>query len=384
MVEVKKSTIEENLKVLQKEFKPVYGDDFAIKPEGVIDGIAVAVSALKLEIEDQILNLKMNMNPYTATGQAQDSLYSLRNMKRRQSTYTKVQRTIEGTPGALIAAGSLLFENAVTKDQFQLETDVTLGENGKVVGTFKSLLIGAVDLPSTSSINIITPLSDVTAVYYTSGNDINIGVEYENNEEFRKQFLKKQNINNRLHLALLDLVDNPGDLRIIQNRGRQVYPEIPLHTKQITIYSAESDQKIAQTIFDNMVDGSYDLDGDIAVEITDDSGEVVEIRFNRATPVNVYVKTLIVKNPANTDAEAKADGVTAISDYYNNNSFVMGEKVVANRFNAEIDAKKSISYPVETLVSSDGISYIPVLSIGKKEVPVFAAARITVVLDEED
>ncbi len=133
-----------------------------------------------------------------------------------------------------------------------------------------------------------------------------------------------------------------------------------------------------------MVDGSYDLDGDIAVEITDDSGEVVEIRFNRATPVNVYVKTLLVKNPANTDAEAKADGVTAISDYYNNNSFVMGEKVVANRFNAEIDAKKSISYPVETLVSSDGISYIPVLSIGKKEVPVFAAARITVVLDEED
>ena len=101
MVEVKKSTIEENLKVLQKEFKPVYGDDFAIKPEGVIDGIAVAVSALKLEIEDQILNLKMNMNPYTATGQAQDGLYSLRNMKRRQSTYTKVQRTIEGTPGEI-------------------------------------------------------------------------------------------------------------------------------------------------------------------------------------------------------------------------------------------------------------------------------------------
>lgn len=383
-MEVKKSTLEENLGVLQTEFKPTYGDDFVIKPEGVIDGIAVAVSTLKLEIEDQLLNLKMNMNPYTASGQAQDGLYSLRNMKRRQSTYTRVQRTIEGTPRAIIAAGTLLFENDVTKDQFQLDADVELGENGKAVGTFKSLLIGAIDLPSTSSINILTPLSDVTAVYYTSGNDINIGVEYENNEEFRKQFLKKQNINNRLHLALLDLVDNPGDLRIIQNRGRQVYPEIPLHTKQITIYSAESDQKIARTIFENMVDGSYDLDGDIAVEITDDSGEVVEIRFNRANPINVYVKTVVVKNPANTDAEAKADAVTAISDYYNNNSFVMGEKVVANRFNAEIDAKKSISYPVETLVSKNGISYVPVLSIGKREVPVFAASRLTVALNEED
>ena len=55
MVEVKKSTIEENLKVLQKEFKPVYGDDFAIKPEGVIDGIAVAVSALKPQNEYESL-----------------------------------------------------------------------------------------------------------------------------------------------------------------------------------------------------------------------------------------------------------------------------------------------------------------------------------------
>lgn len=379
---VSKSTMEQNLEVLQKSLRKIYGDDFVIKPEGVIDNIAVAVSGIKMDFEDQLLALKKNLNPYTARGQAQDSLYALRNLVRKQSTYTVVQRTIEGTPNSIVVAGSLLFENSITKDQFLLDADVTIGEGGKVVGSFKSLLIGAVDLPNDANLNILTPLENVSAVYYSTGNDINMGVEYQNNEDFCKEFLKIQNVRDSLELSLLKLVDNPGDLKIIQNRGRQVYDEIPLRSKKITIYSAESDRKIAQTIFENMEDSGFDLVGDIKVSIEDIEGQPVDIYFNRASGINVYVKTWIVKNSKYTDAEAKSDAKLAIMDYYGSNSFVMGEKVVGNRFNSSIDAKSSVQYPVKTQVSSDGSVWVDVLDIGALQVPVFAAERVEVEIEE--
>lgn len=379
---VSKSTMEQNLEVLQKPLRKIYGDDFVIKPEGVIDNIAVAVSGIKMDFEDQLLALKKNLNPYTARGQAQDSLYALRNLVRKQSTYTVVQRTIEGTPNSIVVAGSLLFENSITKDQFLLDADVTIGEGGKVVGSFKSLLIGAVDLPNDANLNILTPLENVSAVYYSTGNDINMGVEYQSNEDFCKEFLKIQNVRDSLELSLLKLVDNPGDLKIIQNRGRQVYDEIPLRSKKITIYSAESDRKIAQTIFENMEDSGFDLVGDIKVSIEDIEGQPVDIYFNRASGINVYVKTWIVKNSKYTDAEAKSDAKLAIMDYYSSNSFVMGEKVVGNRFNSSIDAKSSVQYPVKTQVSSDGSVWVDVLDIGALQVPVFAAERVEVEIEE--
>lgn len=379
---VSKSTMEQNLEVLQKSLRKIYGDDFVIKPEGVIDNIAVAVSGIKMDFEDQLLALKKNLNPYTARGQAQDSLYALRNLVRKQSTYTVVQRTIEGTPNSIVVAGSLLFENSITKDQFLLDADVTIGEGGKVVGSFKSLLIGAVDLPNDANLNILTPLENVSAVYYSTGNDINMGVEYQSNEDFCKEFLKIQNVRDSLELSLLKLVDNPGDLKIIQNRGRQVYDEIPLRSKKITIYSAESDRKIAQTIFENMEDSGFDLVGDIKVSIEDIEGQPVDIYFNRASGINVYVKTWIVKNSKYTDAEAKSDAKLAIMDYYGSNSFVMGEKVVGNRFNSSIDAKSSVQYPVKTQVSSDGSVWVDVLDIGALQVPVFAAERVEVEIEE--
>lgn len=380
---VSKSTMEQNLETLQKPLRKVYGDDFVIKPEGVIDNIAVAVSGIKMDFEDQLLALKKNLNPYVARGQAQDSLYKLRGLVRQQSTYTLVQRTIEGVAGSVVVSGSLLFENSITKDQFLLDSDVTLGENGKAVGSFKSLLIGAVDLPNDANLNILTPLENVSAVYYTTGNDINIGVEYQGNENFRKDFLKIQNVRDSLELALLKLVDNAGDLKIIQNRGRLAHDEIPLRSKKITIFSAESDLKIAQTIFENMEDAGFDLVGDIEVTVEDSEGQPVEIRFSRASGVDVFVKTWIVKNSKYTDAEAKSAAKLAIMDYFGSNSFIMGNKVIGNRFNNSIDAKESVQYPVKTQVSLDGTNWVDVLIVGGTEVPVFSAKRVEVEIEED-
>jgi uncharacterized phage protein gp47/JayE len=369
--------METNLILFQNTFKGIYGEDFKIKSEGVIDNLAVATSGIKMDFESQLLFLKKQLNPFTATGIYQDALYKLVRLYRRQATYTFVQRTIEGDAGAIITAGSLMFENASTKDQFLLDSDVTLGDDGKAVGTFKSQLIGEIELPTEANINIITPLPTVEGIYYSDGNTENVGLSYENDEEFRKRFISHQNVTSRMYKALLDIVDNAGDILILQNRAKEVYADFGLHTMQITIHTAHSDEEIAQIIFDNLLDG-VDLDGSNIVIMKDDSNQPVEIRFNRSSVVDVYIKTTVKKFEKSSEAEAIAETKTAIQEYTKNTTFPMGDEIVGNRFNSLIDAAPSIDYPLETLVSRDGSEWVRVLPLGAKEVPAFNMANVTI------
>ena len=108
--------IEKYLAKWTKFLKGKYGQDFFIKPEGVIDNLAVGSTASSLDFESIILKLVKEMNPYTAEDEWQDHLYSLIGLEREQSSFTVVQRTVQGTPDTTVAAGSVLFENELIKN----------------------------------------------------------------------------------------------------------------------------------------------------------------------------------------------------------------------------------------------------------------------------
>ena len=171
------STIKDYLaKWTTNVLKPFYGQDYFIKPEGVIDNLATGSSGVATDFENVLLYLIKNMNPYTAEDNFQDNLYAYINMHRRQATHTIVQRTIYGTPSTTILADSLLFENNATKDQFKLMSDCDLDENGYGVGTFRAEESGAIDLPNDAICNILSAPTSVLSISYTSGNLIQIGL----------------------------------------------------------------------------------------------------------------------------------------------------------------------------------------------------------------
>lgn len=379
MTDITKSTIKENLTYWTEFLKGIFGNNFVITPESVIGNIAVASSAVKMDFEDQLLFVKSMLNPYTATGSWQDALFSLVRLTRQQATYTVFQRTISGTAGATITAGSLMIEDAGTKNQFKLIADCTLDENGIGAGTFQSELSGAVDIENDATLNILTPLPDVQGVYYTLGNLKIVGVDYESDEEFRKRWQGWAESPSKLHKALLEIVGNPGDIVIEQNRGTQVYEDFPLHCIHTVINSPASDETIAEIIFENSSDG-VDWAGDEEVNVIDDAGQSVEVRFDRATLVNVYVKTTVVKKADATQAEALQDGLSAIQQYTDDATFTMGQVLVGNRFNALIDAKSSIDYVVKTELSRDGTNYSDTIDLTAYEVPVFDNTRNSVVV----
>ena len=381
------STLKEYLATWQNKLREVFGNDFVIKKEGVVDNVATASSLSAMDIENQIAYLIKQMNPLTAEGEWQDKLYYLIGLVRNQATYTIVSRTCEGTPNTVIPAGSLMIENASTKDQFKNNDPINIGEDGKGLGSFTAEESGAIDLPEDATINIVTPLANLSGVYYEEGNVINIGKDYETDQEFRERWLLTSstagaNTEDGLRKALLELVNTKSDLKIFENRTNQTVDGLEPHTQRIVINSAYDDETIAQTIFDKLVDGNMaGLQGSISITVSDSEGQTETIKFDRAAVQDIYLKVRVSIRSGVSLATAQTNIKENIMKYISNHSFDMGSKIFANMFASSVYEVDGVTGISELEISGNGSSWVDVIQLTETQVPNFDSTRIQVYED---
>lgn len=381
------STLKEYLATWQNKLREVFGNDFVIKKEGVVDNVATASSLSAMDIENQIAYLIKQMNPLTAEGEWQDKLYYLIGLVRNQATYTIVSRTCEGTPNTVIPAGSLMIENTSTKDQFKNNDPINIGEDGKGLGSFTAEESGAIDLPEDATINIVTPLANLSGVYYEEGNVINIGKDYETDQEFRERWLLTSstagaNTEDGLRKALLELVNTKSDLKIFENRTNQTVDGLEPHTQRIVINSAYDDETIAQTIFDKLVDGNMaGLQGSISITVSDSEGQTETIKFDRAAVQDIYLKVRVSIRSGVSLATAQTNIKENIMKYISNHSFDMGSKFFANMFASSVYEVDGVTGISELKISGNGSSWVDVIQLTETQVPNFDSTRIQVYED---
>lgn len=383
---IEKSNLTDYLGFWTTKLREVYGDNFVIRKEGVIDNIATAGSLTCMALEDVMLYFAKQMNPYTADGEFQDALYSLIGLTRNYASYTVVTRTIEGTAGTVCSAGSIRFKNSATEDIFELNTAVTLGENGKATGSFTAIDLGAIDLDSSALLTIIDAPEGVSGVYYSAGNITNIGDDYEDDNEFRTRWLatnsvKGGNTEGGMYAALLPLANNSkSNLVIRQNRTNSTVDSIPAHSMQIVIKSGESDTTIANTIFENLMDG-VGLYGAIDVTVKDLSNEDVTISFSRASGVNIYFNVEVVLKDGYLIAQVREQIKSAI---VNNFNYAMGERIVANDFYQYINAIDGVDYvtTLEIKTGASGATYAQTVVMDFDEYGTVQSGDITVSEEE--
>ena len=382
------STLKENVTVWQNKLKEVFGNDFTIKKEGVVDNVATASSASIMDLEDQIAFLIKQLNPMTAEGEWQDKLYSLIGLKRNQATYTVVSRTCEGTPNTVIAAGTLMIENASTKDQFKNNDPINFNDSGKALGSFSAEESGAIDLPVDAIINIVTPLENLNGVYYEEGNNILIGQDYESNDEFRERWLLTSstsgaNTDDGLKKKLLEYVETKSDLKIVDNRTDETVDGVPAHNIRIVINTAYDDETIAAAIFKHIVDGNeVRLFGKIAVEVTDSEGETETIKFDRADVQDIYIRVRVSLKTGIPLATAQSQIKENVLKYIKNHSFDMGSKIFANMFASSIYEIDGVSGIDELKISTNNSDYLDYIQLGTTQVPNFDSTRIQVYEEE--
>lgn len=382
------STLSENLQVWTNRLKSVFGSDFVIKKEGVVDNIATSSSLSIMDLENQLAFLIKQLNPNTAEGEWQDRLYALLGLVRRQATYTVVSRTVEGEPNTEVAVGSLMIENASTKDQFKNNDVIQIGANGLGIGSFTAEENGAIDLPDDALINIITPLANVRGVYYTSGNAILVGEDYESDSDFRERWSltsssASANTDDGLYKALLDLVETKSDLKIFENRTASKVNNIPAHSLRIVLNSAYDDETIANVIMNSLVDGNMaGLVGNISVKVTDSEGSSETIKFDRASVLSIYLKVKVSVKDNIPLATVQTEIRNNVLKFIAENKFDMGSKIWANMFTSSIYSVNAVSEITEIKVSSDGNTWADYVKLNETQVPSFDGTRIQVYEEE--
>ena len=380
-----KSDLTDYLGFWTTKLREIFGNDFVIRKEGVVDNIATAGSLTCLALEDVIMYLATQLNPYTAEGEWQDTLYSIIGLQRRYATFTVTTRTINGTPSTVCEAKSIRFKNTATDDIFELNTTITIGENGKAVGSFTAIELGGIELSDDAILEIIDAPDGITAVYFESGNITQVGDDYEDDAEFRARWLATKSVmptsrtENGLRSALLPLVKNEKDIKIRHNRTNSTVDGLSAHCMNIIIKSAYSDNDIAKTILASITDG-VGLEGtgisgvqDITVTLQDSEGTDTDITFTRPQAVDIYFKVVATLNSGYT-----LDTNKIKSAIINNFNYVLGEKVVANDFYTYLNALESIDY-IDTLqISLDGTTWVNVLSLQYYQYGEVLAENITV------
>ena len=358
------------LKKWTKYLKGKYGNDFYIKKEGVIDNLATGSSAIAMEFESILLFLTKQLNPYTAEDDFQDNLYKQIGLEREQSTNTVVQRTVQGTPNSTAEAGSILFRNKTTDDQFKLIDDCQLDENGVGVGSFRAEEFGAIDLPNEALCEIITAPTFVTGVYYTENNSIDIGKDYQDNAEFREAWLQEQslakaNTEGGLKKILLPYCyGKANNIKIRMNRNVLKYEDVPLHSANIVINSPYDDETIANIIFNKMVDGAFGLVGDVHQIVTDSEGVEEDVYFSRAKIISIDWRVELALKDEYTKEMVSSSVQNAIK---NNVTYEMGDNVVANKGIQFIDKIEGIDYVKNISVSTDGLNWYSVIELEETE-----------------
>ena len=362
------STLNENLAFWTNKLRTVFGNDFNIKKEGVVDNVATASSLSVMDVENQIAFLIKQMNPYTAEGEWQDKLYSIIGLTRRQATYTVVSRTCEGTPNTVIEVGALTIENSSTKDQFKNNDPINFDSTGKAFGSFTAEESGAIDLPSDALINVITPLANLTGVYYEQGNTIQIGQEYETDEEFRKRWILNSST-----------VGADSDLQIFNNRTGKEVDGIPAHSLRIVINTAYDDETVAQTIFDHLVDGNmFGLQGAISVTVTDSEEQTETIKFDRAEVQDIYIQVKVAVKSGIPLATVQSEVKNNIMAYIAEHGFDMGSIIYANMFAASIYEVDGVVGITQLKISKNNLDWVDQIQLSKTQVPNFDSTRIQV------
>lgn len=353
---IKKSELTDYLGFWTEKLREQFGNDFVIKKEGVVDNIATTGSLTCLALEDVMLYLAKNMNPYTAEGEFQDALYSLVGLTRRFASYTTVTRTISGLANMVCEVGSIRFKNSATDDIFELNTEVTLDENGNAEGSFTAIELGAIELDNEAILEIIDAPEGIDGVYYSVGNVTNVGDDFEDDSEFRLRWLatnsvKNSNTEGGMRKALLPLCNNePKNIIIRQNRNTIVYDDLDLHTMNVVLKTAESNETIAETILENLVDG-LGLDGTTTVTLQDSENNDIDISFTKGEGILIgfYIEVVL------SDGATLTNVTKDIKDIIKNNfDYGLGEKIIANDFYQYINAVSGVDYVTSLEIKEPG------------------------------
>lgn len=364
----------------ETNLQSVYGADFYIKPEGVIDNIFTSAAFQELDLQEQIAFLCKQFDPETAEGIWQDALYERIGVYRLSPEPTTFTLDVIGTVGYEGTAGDCTIQSTFTKENFINTNSYTLGENGKATLTFACVVPAETIVQENETFNIVTAPSAITNIDNTTLDNIDIGRNRETDDEFRVRFRNSKAANAKAsqNANISNLEKYVDDLSFLSILDKKIDNTIPVGTVEIIAKPNTTDDIFATAIF-NTIAAGIDTTGNTTVTVFDIDNQPVNISFYKADEIDIDITATIKIKAGYFQNNVFNDVKNAIIDYVTNtkiyglkSSIYATELIVPALSVSGVEAVTAIQ-----IKRSTDVSYTDELTMTKYEVPEFSAERIT-------
>ena len=154
--------------LLEEQFREEFGETLSVDPETPA-GQIISVAALMLtEADENLVSIANGMSVNHSNGSQVDDLMSLLHVSRISETFTEVSATISGVAGTLVAQGSRAKKES-TGEEFELVSSETIGADGTIVGNFRAVNSGPIEVLAGQLNSIVTLVSGWEAVRNAAG-----------------------------------------------------------------------------------------------------------------------------------------------------------------------------------------------------------------------
>lgn len=367
-------------------------------PDGQATNIAAQLGTDVRELAQGVYN---SFDPDKCSGSVQDSRYALNYLFRKGGTFTvqnidvTVNKTVslqglDGSYNDVNAASYTVSDNA--GNLWYLIDSVTLTA-GTTSLPFRSQNYGSYQSVVGTITNQVTKVLGVTSVI-NSVAPTTLGVEQETDLQFRLRrdrstSVRGQNSNDAMLGQILDLDGVSDAITFVNIPGNDDYNEnLPDYSIWV-IVEGGANSDIANVIYQNSTGlPMYAYDNDqvtpaivpVEVNVPAISGQVFNVKFNRANPVPLYIK-FTYQVAALSTGVYNEDGIK--SYIAENLTFGLNEAAETSKVTAAASeavlANGGGGYALNVEISTDGVNYtdyIPSASIQDKFV--VDTTRITI------
>lgn len=349
---------------VEAEWREAFGQDLDLSPDtpqGVMVTAEIeardAVARNNAEVANQI-------NPDIASGIWLDAIWRLTGGYRRPATPSLLQGVqFGGQPGTLIPAGS----EAVVADsgeRFATVADITLDGTGAATGDMQSVNLGRIACP----VGALDTIATTVLGWETVNNPMAaiVGTEEESD------FASRQRRRNTLALQGISLSEAvTSRLYAVDGVRSLVFRENILPTSEVidgitlapqSVYACVSggeDADIAQALLETKTAGAA-WNGSVLVNVIDPfSGQTYPVRFERPTPVLLYIRVTVRATPLDAESLVR----NAIINYANGLNdgepgFAVGEDVSPFELAGAINQAEPRLFVMKVEISTDnGLTY---------------------------
>ena len=374
------NTIHNIVDEMEKELESAYGNDFSIRPEGVIDNFMSTFSILTLKLQEQIADLASQYDPETATKEWQDALYERIGVTRLEAQKSTFVLKVQGAANLICNAHSMTIRSKSDNNEFENISEFATDENGVALVDFQCVIDGPIEVKPTDEFLIVTAPDGITSVAQADDLQFSIGRERESDNEFRIRFRNSKALNakatrNACLANLSKYVDNIAFLNIIdKNTDDSLSPG----TIKIIAHHNTTDKIFAEAILDTVAMGIEYL-GDTEVTVYSKSGKPNIVRFQNASEIEVDIMAEVkVRNGyyANTVFNKARENILT---YIKERVFGLASTVYATEFIIPILETEGIEAVQSIKVKRNGpdAEYQDNITLTREQIPIFAFERIS-------